>query len=129
MQEPMMNGVLKPADAIARGPHKYNEATRKYEEISGGWPHYPVMMFHADGSSCEAIDARHEAKLEKDGWQTKPFPAKPAKETTVIPAPDLALLVIEQMQAMNKMQEKIAALESKQPTTAPVIPETPRKSA
>ena len=127
--EPMMNGVLKPADAIARGPHKYNEATRKYEEISGGWPHYPVMMFHADGSSCEAMDARHEAKLEKDGWQTKPFPAKPAKETTVIPAPDMALLLLQQMQMIDTMKDKIASLESKQPTTAPAIPETPRKSA
>ena len=127
--EPMMNGVLKPADAIARGPHKYNEATRKYEEISGGWPHYPVMMFHADGSSCEAMDARHEAKLEKDGWQTKPFPAKPAKETVVAPSADLALIVLQQMQTMKEMGDKLAALEAKQPTTAPTVAETPRKSA
>jgi hypothetical protein len=123
MQEPTMNGVLKPADAIARGPHVFDEATKKYKEVSGPWPHFPVIMFAADGTSCEALNENHQRTLVGEGWNLKPFPSKPAKETTVIPAPDLAMIILQQQETMKLMQDKLASLEAKQPTTAPAIPE------
>jgi hypothetical protein len=124
MQAPVFNGVLKPADVIARGPHVFNEATRKYEEREQRYTEFPRAMWHATEGYQEAQSHEQMKHMEANGWQTKPFPAKVvAKETVVAPSADLALIVLQQQQTMKAMQEKLEKLESERPTTAPAIPE------
>jgi hypothetical protein len=127
MQQPTLNGVLKPADVIARGPHVYDEATRKYKEVPAVHSEFPRAMWHETKGYCEAKSRENLMKLEAEGWQTKPFPEKPKKETVVAVSADLALIVLQQQQTMKDMQEKLAAMEAKQPTTAPAIPEEARR--
>jgi hypothetical protein len=124
----MLNGVQKPADAIARGPHRFDEATRKYVEIQPTFSEYPRAMWHATEGEGLAESKAQQVHMEANGWQAKPFPAKPvAKETVTAPAADLALIVLDQQRVMRQMQEKLEQLEASQPTTAPAIPEVPRR--
>jgi hypothetical protein len=125
MQAPQLNGVQKPADVIARGPHKYNEATRKYEEIPFSVSEYPRAMWHHEKRLYQEAHSKAEQDaMQAEGWQTKPFAEQVAQKETVTAAPaDLALIVLQQQQTMNAMQEKLAQMEKERPTTAPAIPE------
>lgn len=122
MQTPTLNGVLKPADVIAKGPHVFNEATRKYEERSPTSPQpYPREMYHPDLDAVEATSNEHQSQLEAQGYRTTAFPAKPAKEPVSAVPVDYAALILSQQQQMLAMQQQIAALTPK--------PEEKKKSA
>jgi len=137
MQAPNLNGVQKPADVIAHGPHRFNEATRKYEEIQNPpFYEYPKAMWHETEPYVEATSRAQEQELTAKGYRTKPFPPKAAaKDTTVVPAADLAMIVLqqnltmqEQARQMETMQQELARLTANLPTTAPAIPEEPKRS-
>jgi hypothetical protein len=123
MAQPVLNGVLKPADVIARGSHFYNEATRKYEERPQTFSEFPRAMWHETEGYREALSPEQMKHMESLGWQKKPFPEKPKKETILAPAADLALIVLQQQQQMQAMQAELQKLSANQPTTAPAIPE------
>jgi hypothetical protein len=128
MQPPTLNGVVKPADQIARGPHVWNEATRKYEERPAIFSEFPRAMWHETKGYAEAKDKNEQLKMQSEGWQTKPFPEKPKeKETIVAPAADLALIVLQQQQTMKAMQDQLEQLQAQQPTTTPAIPEVAKR--
>jgi hypothetical protein len=136
MQPPMLNGVQKPADVIARGPHRYDEATRKYVELPQSAPSpYPRAMFHETLGASEAASPEQQRQMESERWKTTPFPPKPEKkENVVAPAADLALIVLQQQQTMKAqaeqmetMQRELAKLAANQPTTAPAIAELPHR--
>lgn len=114
MELPTLNGVTKTAEAIAKGPHRWNEATRKYEEISPLMSEYPRAMWH-EVLGYQAAGSRFEQdKLEAEGWQTKPFPEKPvAKETVTTPSGDLALIVLQQQQIMQAQDQTLKAMQGK----------------
>ena len=113
MQTPTLNGVLKPADVIAKGPHFFNEATRKYEERMPAFTEYPREMYHADLDAVEATSREHQAQLESQGYRTTAFPANPAKEPVSAVPVDYAALILSQQQQMAAMQAQIAALTPK----------------
>jgi hypothetical protein len=124
MQQPTLNGVMKPADVIAKGPHVYNPATRKYEEKTPIFSEYPRGMWHGALGYKDVLSLDEQKKLEADGWRTSPFPEKVvAKETVVTPAADLALIVLQQQQMLASMQNKLEELTASAPTTTPAIPE------
>ena len=136
MPTPILNGVLKPADVIAHGPHIFNEATRKYEERQSVTTEYPrAMWHHGTRQYAEAQSREQQNKMGAEGWSTKPFPEQVvAKDTITTPPADLALIVLQQQQMMaaqavqmETMQQELAKLAANQPTTAPAIPETPRR--
>lgn len=110
MQTPTMNGVQKTAEAIAHGPHVFNQATRKYEEIAPIFAKYPRAMFHPDLDALEATSPENQAKMESEGWRTTPFPAKVAKETVMAAPVDLASIILEQQQEMKKLQARFDEL-------------------
>ncbi len=129
MQPPQLNGVEKPADAIARGPHVYDPATRKYKEVQQTFSEYPKAMWqHETRKYKEAQSRDEEMELKSAGWQAKPFPeivAKP-KETVVAPSANLAEIILQQQQAMNKMQEQLEQLQAQQPSSTQAIPKVPK---
>jgi hypothetical protein len=123
MAQPVLNGVEKPADQIARGPHVFDEATRKYKELPQAFSEFPRAMWHQTLGYKEAGSREQKLQMESEGWSTSPFPAvATAKETTQTQAGDLAMIVLRQAEQMQKMQEQIAALTANSPTTAPVVP-------
>ena len=124
MPTPVLNGVLKPADQIARGPHVFNEATRKYEERPQTFSEYPRAMWnHEMRIQKDAISRQDQQAMESQGWSTKPFPEVMAKETVTAAPADLALIVLQQQQTMTAMQKQLETLQATQPTTTPAIPE------
>lgn len=110
MQTPTMNGVQKTAEAIAHGPHVFNQATRKYEEIAPIFSTYPRAMFHPEHDSVEVSSPESQAKLESEGWRTTAFPTKVAKETVMAAPVDLASIILEQQQEMKKLQARFDEL-------------------
>jgi hypothetical protein len=122
MQQPTLNGVQKPSDVIAKGPHRFNEGTRKYEEVPALFPEFPRAMWHATKGYCEASSKDHQAVLESEGWQSKPFPEKiVAKKEDVVPASgDVAAIVVQQMKEMQLMREQMQALQN-QVSLAPQV--------
>jgi hypothetical protein len=126
MQQPTLNGVMKPADVIAKGPHVYNPATRKYEEKTPIFSEYPRGMWHQTLGYKDVLSLDEQKKLQAEGWRTSPFPAPAvAKETVVAPAADLALIVLQQQQMLASMQKKLE--EMNEPNTTPAIPEEAKR--
>lgn len=122
MELPTLNGVTKTAEAIAKGPHRWNESTRKYEETTPLRSEYPRAMWHQELGYVAAGSRTEQDKLESEGWQTKPFPEKPvAKDTITAPAADLALIVLQQQQTMQAMQDKLDRL-TEEPKRGPGRP-------
>jgi len=121
--EPILNGVQKPADVIARGSHIYDEATRKYKEVPyvPSEHEYPRVMFHATEGEIFAQSREHELKLAEEGWRRNAYPAKVAKDTVTTPPADLALIVLAQQQQLQAMQDKLAKLS--EPSTTPIVAE------
>ena|SRR5579863_8392577 len=113
MQPPTLNGVVKPADVIARGPHIYNEATRKYEERAPIYSEFPRAMWHETDGYKEAHSREEQLKMEGAGWQTKPFPEKPAKDTVVASPVNLAEVLLTQELEMKQLKQQLAALTEK----------------
>jgi hypothetical protein len=128
MSHPTLNGVEKPADQIARGPHVYDEATHKDRETPQTFSEYPRAMWHQTKGYAEALSREQQAHMESEGWSKTPFPTAAAKETVLAQSNDLAMIVLQQSQMLSAMQEKLAKLEAGQPTTAPAIPLVAPKS-
>lgn len=110
MQPPMLNGVVKPADAIARGTHVYDEPTRKYKEVEQKFQEFPRVMYHETEGEKNALDQNHMLSLESAGWRTIPFPPKPAKETVTAAPADLAMIVLQQQQELKAMHEQLQSM-------------------
>lgn len=111
--ESVMNGVQKPSDVIAKGPHVYVEAEHKYREVPASRSEFPRAMYHETEGYMEANSKDHQEILETRGWQTNPFPVKPAKESPVAAGADLSLIVLQQRQAMDE-QAKLLEQQGKQ---------------
>jgi hypothetical protein len=127
MAVPVLNGVQKPADVIAKGPHIFDEATRKYKEIPQTFSEFPRAMWHQTLGYKEAQSREQKLHMESEGWSLTPFPAKVAKELIMAQSGDLAMIVLQQQATMQQqaellqqMQEKLQSLS--QPTTAPAVP-------
>lgn len=101
------NGMQKPADVIAKGPHVYDEATRKYKEAPSIFSEYPRAMWNDDGGYIEARSLEHRKELEAKGWKIVQPPVKVAKENVQAPAADLALIVLQQQQEMKRLTELV----------------------
>ena len=110
MQPPILNGVVKPADVIAKGPHVYNEATRKYEERPIVFKEYPRAMWHETEGYKEAQTSEDQLKMEAAGWQTHPFPEKPKKETVVTSPVNLAEVLLQQELEMKALRAQLDSL-------------------
>jgi hypothetical protein len=106
----VMNGVQKPADVIARGPHVYVESERKYKEASPVVSPWPRAMWHEDGGYTEARSLPHQKELEGKGWKTQPFPPKPVAAAAMPQSADLAMIVLQQQQVLEQQARQIAQL-------------------
>jgi hypothetical protein len=123
MPVPVLNGVEKPADVIARGRHVFDESTRKYKEVFDPPSEFPRAMWHQQLGYKEAQSREQKQQMEAEGWSITPFPSM----AVVQPGPavgsnDLALIVLQQAQQLQKMQEELQRLSAGQPTTAPATP-------
>lgn len=103
--------VNKTAETIAHGSHKYNEATRKYVEVS---PlelitEYPrAMWHHGKKQYAEAHSQIEQQHMESEGWQTKPWAeAVVAKDTVVAHPVNLAEVVLQQELEMKELKAKL----------------------
>lgn len=112
MQQPTLNGVVKPADTIAKGPHVFNENTRKYVELpQQAFAEFPRVMYHETEDAKCANGKEEQVQMEAAGWRTKAFPPKVVAKETVTAAPaDLALIVLQQQQELKAMSEQLAKL-------------------
>lgn len=127
----VLNGVQKPADMIARGPHEYIEAEHKYREKPATFKEYPRAMWHDDGGYTEAVSKDNQTALEAQGWSSKPFPVK-VPQAVQAQGTDLALILLQQQQEMNKLKELVesqnkviqASMANVQPPV--VIPDVPK---
>jgi hypothetical protein len=115
-----LNGSVKPNDVIAKGPHVYDEATRKYIEKAAVVNEYPRAMWKVDGSYCEAQSKDHFEVLEMQGWKTKPPKVQP--KTEVAPNVDLTSILLQQQALIEQQGKQIAQLMANQEAPQ-VIPE------
>lgn len=105
--ESVMNGTLKPADAIARGPHIYLEAEKKYKETPYTMQAFPRELYHqTEPPLIVNNDLEMEGAIAR-GFQKAAFPAKPLQPESASVGIDLNLLVLQQIQKMDKQNELI----------------------
>jgi hypothetical protein len=109
--EQILNGVQKPADVIARGPHVYVEAEHKYKEAPQQFREYPRALYHVEKGYIEAQSLEQEQSLKAEGWQRNPIVAKPIQEapkpTDASVVESLSKLVEQQARQITSMMANV----------------------